>query len=153
MSLSKTSSEIGVLFHVCDAAAANEAVASLRNIQVPVRIYLSVDNEVEQIAVTSVIHAHGLEDRTVVRIVPKIARETGPFVFGFREEVFKHEICLRIHTDRSKHANSELAALWQHHLFDELVGGSQRIDYVLEQFATHETLGVLRATPWLCPHR
>ena len=106
-----------------------EEIASALEVLLPFHpdIYLSTDSDYKKIEIEAGLARHRMSGRGIVKVFPNQGRDIGPFVVGFAKEIREHEICLRLHTKKSSHAQPSWGLAWRSHLLSELIGDSERV--------------------------
>lgn len=133
---------IGIFVHLYYDDLAEEIAATLVNIPYPFRVYVSTSDDSKHTAIVGSFERAGIRDVTI-KTLPNCGWDVGPFLFGFREEIRQHEVCLRLHSKKSPHLPFGSAALWRKHLLDQLAGSGERIALCVGAFDCQPDLGML----------
>src|SRR2546430_13435372 len=116
MSALESLQPIGVFVHAFYEDVTEEIASYLINIPLPFRVYVSTDSEDKKSVIEASFRNHNLSAQLDIKILPSQGRDFGPFIMGFREEIGRHEICLRLHTKKSSHAPPEWGMTWRRYL-------------------------------------
>ncbi len=139
---------IGVFAHIYYEEIAPEIAAALKNIPYPFVAYVSTANEFKKSVIELAFAREGIAN-VVVKILPNAGRDIGPFIFGFAQEVRKHEICLRLHSKKSTHSDdARFGTDWRRFLISELIGDVERAKFAVGAFVGRADLGMLIPAYW-----
>lgn len=138
---------VGVFVHLFYADLAEEFVGYLARVPEPKRLYLSTDTADKAAHIERVVVAAGLADRTDLRVFPNRGFDVGPFLVGFREEIRRHELILRLHGKKSTQLG-EAGPVWRREILDSLLGDAQRVAAILSALRRRPELGLVFPEHW-----
>lgn len=138
---------VGVFVHLFYADLAEEFAGYLARVPEPKRLYLSTDTPDKAAHIERVVAAAGLADRADIRVFPNRGFDVGPFLVGFREEIRKHELILRLHGKKSTQLG-EAGPVWRREILDSLLGDAARIERILSTLRAQPELGMVFPEHW-----
>jgi len=133
--------DVAVHAHIYYLDLVSEMLSYLANIPVKFHLYVTTDT-LEKAKLIEDVFANmenvlGLE----VVVSENRGRDILPMLVTLGDKLAQHEIVLHIHTKRSPH-NSAFAG-WRRYMMESLLGNSQRITAILQQFGQDKYLGIL----------
>lgn len=133
--LPKTARPIGVFLHLYYDELAPLLAQWLKNITVPVALYVSTDTEEKAERILSALpHAQ-------VRVFENRGRDIWPKLYGFKAVYKKHDIVLHLHGKKSPHG--EGLDGWLEHILTSLLGSVGEVNRILSLFNTIPKLGMV----------
>lgn len=138
---------IGVFLHLYYADLAVEFAAAIARVPEPKRLYISTDTA-EKAASIAQAFAAGGETRADIRVFPNRGFDIGPFLVGFREEIGRQDLVLRLHGKKSTQLGDAAGAAWRRQLVDALLGDTERIQAILRAFRSRPDLGMVYPEHW-----
>lgn len=138
---------IGVFVHIYYDSLAGEIAATIKRIPYDYRVYVSTGDELRKARIEAAFAREGVGN-IVVKVLPNAGRDIGPFLFGFRDEVRKHDVCLRLHSKKSGHSYAPFGTQWRRHLLRELLDTPERVAFAMAAFASNPEVGILAPTHW-----
>lgn len=136
---------VGVFVHLFYDDLAEEIAAYLARIDIPKKIYVSTDTEEKRAKISRDFELAGIAPDAEIAIVPNYGADISPMVIQFREKLTDHDICLKIHGKKSVHLGLEFGNRWRKHLYEELMGGAERVRAIIATLLAHDDLGMLLA--------
>lgn len=138
---------IGVFVHLYYDDLSEELAGYLSRLRCPIDLYISTDTEQKKETIEAAFLRLGFAHLTV-RVFPNVGWDIAPFVVGFRNEITKHNLGLKIHGKKSAHMSSECGAVWRKHLITELIGSGDQADLAIQRFEQHQSLGLIVPSHW-----
>ncbi len=84
----------------------------------------------------------------VVRLVENRGRDVAPMLVEFGREILAHDVCLHLHTKKSKHTDEDLGRQWLEDILSKIAGDETQIAQVLKMFEQDPQLGVVQPLPF-----
>lgn len=84
----------------------------------------------------------------VVRLVENRGRDVAPMLVEFGREILTHDVCLHLHTKKSKHTDEDLGRQWLEDILSKIAGDETQIAQVLKMFEQDPQLGVVQPLPF-----
>lgn len=134
--------DVAVHAHIFYPDLANEMQSYLANIPVSFHLYVTTDTSEKAKVLEAAFSSMENILRLDIRITENRGRDIFPMLVTLGAELVKHDIVLHIHTKRSPHNAWELGG-WRRYLMESLLGSSQRIVAIFQQFMKDEKLGIL----------
>lgn len=143
-----STSRVSVVIHVFYADLVDELAESLKNIPVPCDVYVT-NASGEQI--DSCSFRVGNVQNAIVIPIKNHGRDIAPLVYlvnaGYLDP---YDLVLKVHTKKSpwREDHPELAGTgdqWRESLLSSLVGSQERVEKILDAFATNSRLGAVGA--------
>ena len=133
--------DVAVHIHLFYTDLAEEMVSYLANIPVSFHCYVTTDTQ-EKISSIETVFSKISQILTLdIRVVENRGRDIAPMLVYLGQALTQHDVVLHIHSKRSPH-NLALRG-WRRYLMQTLLGNSQRVRAILQQFADHKKLGIL----------
>jgi glycosyltransferase involved in cell wall biosynthesis len=133
--------DVAVHVHVFYPDLASEIRSYLENIPVEFHCYVTTDTlekaKLVEVAFFDMKNASTLD----IRVVENRGRDLAPMIVELGRELARHEVVLHIHSKRSPH-NLDLRG-WRRYLMTLLLGNTQRVTAILNQFSKNERLSIL----------
>lgn len=133
--------DVAVQAHIFYPDLGYEIRNYLENIPVKIFLYISTDTKEKAALIEKIFcdmrNISGLD----IQITENIGRDLAPMIIAFGTKLSKHDIVLHIHSKRSPH-NTKLRG-WRRYLMESLLGNSQRVGNILQQFVKNPSLGIL----------
>jgi len=138
---------VGVFLHLYYDDLAAEFATSLARIPEPKRIYISTDTAEKAASIAQAFAVEGGAPADI-RVFPNRGFDVGPFLVGFREEIGRNDLVLRLHGKKSTQLGEAAGTAWRHELLDALVGDAERIQTILQAFRHWPDLGMVYPEHW-----
>lgn len=145
--VSRPHGSIGVFIHIYYDELAAEIAAVLKNIPYDFRAYVSTADQRRADAIAEAFRSEGIAD-FVVRVLPNVGRDIGPFLTGFRDEIRRHDICLRLHSKKSTHNVESFGTSWRRHIFACLLSDRARVRRIVGTFVDNDKIGIVIPEHW-----
>ncbi|WP_060825347.1 rhamnan synthesis F family protein [Sulfurospirillum cavolei] len=133
--------DIAVHAHIFYSDLGYEIRNYLTNIPVKFFLYITTDTKEKAQLLEKIFfdmkNILGLD----IQITENIGRDLAPMIIALGSKLSKHDIVLHIHSKRSPH-NMALRG-WRRYLMESLLGNSQRVSNILQQFVKYPSLGIL----------
>ncbi|MEN5103934.1 rhamnan synthesis F family protein [Brucella anthropi] len=114
-----------VVVHIFYPELTGEIINYVRNIPIPVGIFVTTDTEGKKTEIRETIAKSGIEVIELeVRVTPNRGRDIAPKYVGFRDIYRHYDAFLHIHSKKSLHANG-LGNVWRKYLFEHLIGSPE----------------------------
>jgi lipopolysaccharide biosynthesis protein len=110
-------------------------------------VYVSTTSELKASLIQMAFAREGIGN-VVVKVLPNAGFDIGPFLFGFQEEIRRHDICLRLHSKKSTHGDATFGIAWRRHIMRELLDDPNRVRIAVEGFLRHTELGMIVPAHW-----
>ena len=136
-------SPLGIFVHIFYDELTDEIASYLAQIDLPKRIYISTKPEEKKKSILVVLDRYGLGPVTDVAVVPDYGTDIAPFMITFGDKLAAHDVCLKIHSKRSVHADREFGDGWRSHLYHELMGDRDRVRAIVNAMLTNPDVGIL----------
>ncbi len=139
--------DIAVHAHIFYTEHADEVRYYLNNIPVKFHLYVTTDT-LEKAALIKNTFIN-LDNMLILDIVisKNQGRDIFPMLITLGNKLVQHDVVLHIHTKRSPHHSWQLGG-WRRYMMESLLGNSQRVAGILQQFGQNETLGILFPDPY-----
>lgn len=137
----KLPKDVAVHAHIFYLDMAPELRDYLEHIPVDFHFYVTTDSAEKVKRIEEVFSGQKNIGTLDIRVVENRGRDIAPMLVTLGEVLVRHEIVLHLHTKRSPH-NSALRG-WRRYLLESLLGNSQRIAGILQQFEQTPALGIL----------
>ena len=131
--------KVGVFLHIFYPELAPTIADYLAKIPLEIDIHISTTAD----AVDGLIEIFDRLDNShnvQVKSFPNIGRDVAPFIVGFREEILKYDLILKLHSKKSPHSNA--LSGWFEHCLDNLVG-SVDVFYTNMQELSKEDISII----------
>ena len=131
--------KIGVFLHIFYPELAPTIADYLAKIPLEIDIHISTTAD----AVDGLIEIFDRLDNShnvQVKSFPNIGRDVAPFIVGFREEILKYDLILKLHSKKSPHSNA--LSGWFEHCLDNLIG-SVDVFYTNMQELSKEDISII----------
>lgn len=120
-----------------------DLVARLRLNRHPVDLHLTTTDAAKAAELEDFLASSGL-DRWTVEEVPNRGRDLGPLVTSLGQRLDDYDLVLHLHGKRSPHVEGSVADRWRDFLWENLVGGRERmLDTIVDAFAADPGLGLV----------
>ena len=137
---------IGVFLHLYYPDLAPEFATAIARVPEPKRIHISTDTAEKAAVIAEAFAAGG---RTPdVRVFPNRGFDIGPFLVGFREEIGRYDVLLRLHGKKSTQLGEAAGTAWRRELVESLIGDEARIKAILQAFRRWPQLGMVYPAHW-----
>lgn len=126
----------GVFAHVFYPDLISEIVEGANNIPSPCTVFISTDSAakmgyIEEYCTFNLMHAFE------IRITENRGRDIAPMIVGFLDRIREVDLCVHIHTKKSKHYSNEFTA-WRRYLFEQNLGTKESVENILHHFEDPE---------------
>lgn len=138
--------DVAVHAHIYYVELAREIRSYLESIPIRFDLYITTESSEKAVIIREALAGLPMARTLRVVAVENRGRDILPMVVALGEVLSAHEIVLHIHTKRSPH-NSGLRN-WRRYLLESLLGSSQRVTAILQQFAANPQLGILFPDPY-----
>jgi len=133
--------DVAVHAHVYYPDLAPEIRSYLTNIPVNFHFYVTTDTQEKAQCIKEIFSGMNNILALDIRIVENIGRDIAPMIVALGSELSQHEVILHIHSKRSPH--NILLRGWRRYLLESLLGNTQRVSTILQQFVKSPSLGIL----------
>ena len=133
--------DLAIHAHIFYTELALEIKRYLLNIPIKFHLYVTTDT-IEKVE-TIKIYFNDIQNLNCLDIcvVDNRGRDIAPMIVELGKKLVKHDLVLHIHSKKSPH-NSVLKG-WRRFLLDSLLGSSDRICKIFQQFSENSSLGIL----------
>ena len=111
--------KIGVFLHIFYPELATTIADYLRKIPAKIDIHISTTEDAID-GLTKTFRSLDNSECVQVKSFANIGRDVAPFIVGFREEIPKYDLILKLHSKKSPHSNA--LSGWFEHCLDNLIG-------------------------------
>ena len=111
--------KIGVFLHIFYPELAPTIADYLAKIPLEIDIHISTTADAVD-GLTEIFDRLDNSHNVQVKSFPNIGRDVAPFIVGFREEILKYDLILKLHSKKSPHSNA--LSGWFEHCLDNLIG-------------------------------
>lgn len=139
--------DIGVFAHMFYPELADEVLACLDRLP-PAAVHLSTDTEEKRAFLQERFLAAG--HAADIRVCPNKGWDIAPFLVGFGDVIANYSLILRLHSKRSPQLGDGVGDAWRAMLYASLAGSTERVNAILNAFATRSDLGMV--CPPILPH-
>ncbi|GAB2799873.1 rhamnan synthesis F family protein [Dyella kyungheensis] len=140
--LASVNMSIGVMAHVFYPDLLEELAGCLARIPLPYTLMVSVVDESARAQAEARLSALPRLSALHVRIVPNRGRDIAPLLVTFREEILALDLICHVHTKKSLYGGQDQVG-WRGHLFDSLLGSSERQSWIFGMFQANPELGIV----------
>jgi FkbM family methyltransferase len=134
--------DVAVHAHVFYPNMALEMQGYLANIPVNFNLYVTTDTSQKAKEIKLIFSALQNIKKINISITENRGRDISPMLVTLGAKLAKHELVLHIHTKRSPHDVGALGG-WRRYLMESLLGNSQRVSAIFQQFINDKNLGIL----------
>jgi lipopolysaccharide biosynthesis protein/ADP-heptose:LPS heptosyltransferase len=134
---------IGIFVHLFYEDLADEIASYLTCINLPKKIYVSTASEEKRDLIARAFERFGIAAVSEFTITSNYGYDIAPFLIQFTDRHSEHDICLKIHGKKSLNAPFELGEGWRGHLYDELMGDTERAQAIVATMLTNGEFGLL----------
>lgn len=134
--------EVGVMVHAYYTDILDELAGDLHQMPVPYVLMVSVVDADAATAVSRRFESLTNVRALHVRVVPNRGRDIAPFLLDFHDEILALDLVCHIHTKKSHYTGSEQSE-WRRYLLNSLLGGRDRIAWILGMFQATPELGMV----------
>jgi lipopolysaccharide biosynthesis protein len=137
-----TAFKLAAVCHLFHPEVTAEMIATLRNIEGPVDLYLSTDTEQKRLEILAAI-GEWSAGSVEVRVLENRGRDIAPKLVGFAGVYGRYDVVLLLHSKKDTHKQS--GGAWRSYLFKNLAGSPQTVRSVLEIFQQQPRVGAVMA--------
>jgi FkbM family methyltransferase len=134
--------DVAVHAHVFYSNMAMEMRGYLANIPVNFNLYVTTDTSKKAKEIKLIFSSLRNVKKINIDITENRGRDIAPMLVTLGAKLAKHELVLHIHTKRSPHDQLALGG-WRRYLMESLLGNSQRVIAIFQQFMNDKNLGIL----------
>lgn len=132
--------KVAAVVHIFYPELAAEMKNFLLNIPCSVDVFISTTDEQKKSALEKIFSDFD-KGTVTVKIFANRGRDIAPAFVGFKDIYKSYDACVHIHSKKSPHAKSRLAA-WRDHLYKNLLGSPEIVGGILEILA-NEKVGLV----------
>ena len=126
---------VGVFLHLYYDDLAASFAERLRQIDAPLRLYVSTDTEAKAARIAPYL------PQAEIRVLPNRGRDIWAKLYGFADVYDRHDIVLHLHGKKSQHSHKLDA--WLAHILDCLLGPRAEVNRILSIFQAIPSLGLI----------
>ena len=139
---SKIAKNVAVHVHIYYEDIADIIINYLKNIPFKFDLYITTDTQNKLTIIDKRLETLSNIKSKKIFITPNRGRNVAPMLVAVGKYLISYDIFLHIHSKKTLH-NIELGDRWFKYLFQSLLGSSEKIVSIMNQFFLNKNLGIL----------
>jgi lipopolysaccharide biosynthesis protein len=145
---SKIAKNVAVHAHIYYEDITDIIINYLKNIPFKFDLYITTDTQNKLTIIDKRFEKLSNIKSKKIFITPNRGRNVAPMLVAVGKYLISYDIVLHIHSKKSLH-NVELGGRWFEYLFQSLLGSSEKIVSIMNQFFLNKNLGILFPQPYV----
>ena len=138
----KNNSIVAIQAHVYYEELINEIINKTNNIPVKFDLFITTISDIKKKLIEDNIKKYSKANKYGIKIVENKGRDVLPLLIQLKQKIKKYKYLCHIHTKKSNH-DIILGNNWRNYLYNNLLGSTEIISYILNEFETYEYLGFI----------
>ena len=138
---------ISIQIHIYFIDLLAEAINKTNNIPVSFDLYITTNNVRKKNYIENYLKLNSRANKYLILITPNKGRDILPFLLQFKDILRNYKYICHIHTKKHK-KSSKLGAHWRIYLYENLLGNSNIISQIINDFEINNKLGLIFPEPF-----
>jgi capsular polysaccharide biosynthesis protein len=134
---------IGVFVDLACEDLAEEVAGYLAHVELPKRIYVSINSGAKRRGIAEVFRRSGLDSVTEFSIEPNDRHDVAPMLVQLARTSSDYDVCVKIQAKKSIPERIEFGGRWRELRYRDLIGDAERVKQIVRTMIKEPNLGIL----------